>query len=175
MCNDGGVDARTLLLDTARRDVAQDGTLPSLDRLARETGLSKGGVTHHFPTKASLVNALIIGAIEVTDREMAAAAVEGRAVEKWLALSSESTVGDTSVSTLARIALDARASLGEITDAIAAAAERWEALLAAELGSPAKARIVRLVGDGMLLSTLIDDRAPTLTLDELMAVLGGRR
>jgi AcrR family transcriptional regulator len=169
------VDARTLLLDTARRDVAQDGALPSLDRLARETGLSKGGVTHHFPTKASLVNALIIGAVEVTDREMAAAAVEGRAVEKWLALSSESTVGDTSVSTLARIALDARASLGEITDAIAAAAERWEALLAAELGSPAQARVVRLVGDGMLLSTLIDDRAPTLTLDELMAVVGGRR
>lgn len=149
--------------------------MPSLDQLARETGLSKGGVTHHVPTRAALVHALIMAAVAETDRALSAAASDGRVVETWLTLSSESTVGGTSITALARIALDARTGLGATADAIAGAAERWEALLAAELGSPQKARVVRLVGDGLLLGRLIDDRAPTLAIDDLMAVIGGRR
>lgn len=149
--------------------------MPSLDQLARETGLSKGGVTHHLPTRAALVHALIMAVVDETDRALEAAARDGQVVATWLALSSETVVGGTSITALARVALDAREQLGETADAIAAAADRWETLLAAELGSPEKARIVRLVGDGLLLGRLIDDRAVALSLDELMAVVGERR
>ena len=168
------MSARDLLLAAARRLVAEQGRLPSLDQLARETGLSKGGVTHHLPTRAALVHALIMAVVDETDRALEAAARDGQVVATWLALSSATVVGGTSITALARIALDAREQLGETADAIAAAADRWEALLAAELGSPAKARVVRLVGDGLLLGALIDDRAPALSLDELMVVVGGR-
>jgi AcrR family transcriptional regulator len=168
------VSARDLLLAAARRLVAEQGRLPSLDQLARETGLSKGGVTHHLPTRAALVHALIMAVVDETDRALEAAARDGQVVATWLALSSATVVGGTSITALARVALDAREQLGDMADAIAAAAERWEGLLAAELGSAEKARIVRLVGDGLLLGQLIDDRAPALSLEELMTVVGGR-
>ncbi len=175
MCKNVEVSARDILLATARRLVSEHGRLPSLDQLARETGLSKGGVTHHLPTRGALVHALIMTVVDETDRALDAAARDGQVVATWLALSSETVVGGTSITALARIALDDREQLGETAVAIATAITRWEALLAAELGSPEKARIVRLVGDGLLLGRLIDERAPTLPLEELMAVLGGHQ
>ena len=47
------------LLDAAEAVVAREGiTRLTLDAVAAEVGLSKGGVLHHFPTKDRLVEAM---------------------------------------------------------------------------------------------------------------------
>jgi AcrR family transcriptional regulator len=171
MWQTAAMSSRELLLDTARRMVAEEGRLPSLDRLARATGLSKGGVMHHVPSRSALVQALILAALEETDRELRGAVADGAVVATWLQLSGATSAGGTPVAALARIALDAANDLGETAHALAAANERWEALLAAELGSAQLARIVRLVGDGVLLSGLLGGEPTAVSVDDLRAAL----
>lgn len=165
------MSSRDRILSVARSGVADGDRLPSLDQLARTTGLSKGGVMHHFPTRAALVRALVLAAVEETDEELRRAAPDGAVLETWLRLSSATSVGGAPVAALARVALDAAGDLGDTVRELAAATTRWEALLAAELGSPELARIARLVGDGMLLSGLLGDAPVSVSVDELRAAL----
>ncbi|MGV0791609.1 TetR/AcrR family transcriptional regulator [Mycolicibacterium sp. XJ1819] len=52
-------DARTRLLDVARRRFAVDGALSAtLDEVRREAGVSVGALYHHFPDKLSLATAV---------------------------------------------------------------------------------------------------------------------
>ena len=52
--------APTDLLDAAIRVVTRDGfRAMTLDGVAQEAGVSKGGLTHHFPTKEALVTAML--------------------------------------------------------------------------------------------------------------------
>jgi AcrR family transcriptional regulator len=53
------------LLDAAEAVVARDGiTRLTLDAVAAEVGMSKGGVLHHFPTKDRLVEAMVVRSAE---------------------------------------------------------------------------------------------------------------
>ena len=53
------------LLDAAEAVVARDGiTSLTLDAVAAEVGMSKGGVLHHFPTKDRLVEAMVVRSAE---------------------------------------------------------------------------------------------------------------
>ncbi|KUH81311.1 MULTISPECIES: TetR/AcrR family transcriptional regulator [unclassified Mycobacterium] len=57
--NRAGPDARTRLLDVARRRFAADGALSAtLDEVRREAGVSVGALYHHFPDKLSLATAV---------------------------------------------------------------------------------------------------------------------
>lgn len=52
--------ARQLVLDAAQRLVAMRGAgCLTFDALARESGVSRGGITYHFPTKEVLLKALL--------------------------------------------------------------------------------------------------------------------
>jgi AcrR family transcriptional regulator len=54
-----GADARTRLLEVARRRFAADGALiPTLDEVRREAEVSVGALYHHFPDKLSLATAV---------------------------------------------------------------------------------------------------------------------
>src|SRR5262245_38168897 len=53
------------LLDAAEAVVARDGIARlTLDAVAAEVGMSKGGVLHHFPTKDALVEAMVVRCAE---------------------------------------------------------------------------------------------------------------
>lgn len=53
------------LLDAAEAVVAREGiTRLTLDAVAAEVGMSKGGVLHHFPTKDRLVEAMVVRSAE---------------------------------------------------------------------------------------------------------------
>ncbi len=53
-------NTRDLICESAMRLAARDGLLTvTLDNVAREAGLSKGGVTHHFASKEELFGAVI--------------------------------------------------------------------------------------------------------------------
>lgn len=54
-----GSDARTRLLEVARRRFAVDGALvATLDEVRRDAGVSVGALYHHFPDKLSLATAV---------------------------------------------------------------------------------------------------------------------
>ena len=54
-----GPDARTRLLEVARRRFAEDGALAAtLDEVRREAEVSVGALYHHFPDKVSLATAV---------------------------------------------------------------------------------------------------------------------
>ncbi|MCI9887459.1 TetR/AcrR family transcriptional regulator [Micrococcales bacterium 31B] len=71
---------RRLLLDAARTEVAARGAHVSLDAISRTSGVSKGGLLHHFPTKESMLLALaddLYQRFERTLAEIAASEPEG--------------------------------------------------------------------------------------------------
>lgn len=51
-------ETRRALLDAAAVVIRTRGITASLDEIAREAGVSKGGLLYHFPAKEDLVNAL---------------------------------------------------------------------------------------------------------------------
>ncbi len=58
--NNKKADTHDALLHAAQRVVARDGVVRlTLDAVAREAGVSKGGVLYHFPTKNALVAAMM--------------------------------------------------------------------------------------------------------------------
>jgi AcrR family transcriptional regulator len=145
---------RQRLLDEARRITIAEGSVPSLNALAAAAGVSKGGLVHHFPTRAALVDGLARAAITDVDQVMTAAAEAGTAGVTWLALASP----DPAETGLFRALAAAYQSIhddqnGTLTEA-AEAAVRWEALIAAEVGDPLTARVIRLLGDGITFNAL---------------------
>lgn len=151
---------RQRLLDEARRITIAEGSVPSLNALAAAAGVSKGGLVHHFPTRAALVDGLARAAIADVDQVMTAAAEAGTASVTWLALASP----DPAETGLFRAMAAAYQSIhddrsGTLTTAAEAAA-RWEALIAAEVGDPLTARVIRLLGDGITFNALVGVPVP---------------
>jgi len=80
---------RAALLDAARRVLRTQGATLSLDAVAREAGVSKGGLLHHYPSKEQLLTALAYGLIEEFHTALQAAysaeiALHGDAPGAWL-------------------------------------------------------------------------------------------
>lgn len=155
------MDLRDRILDHTRRLTLDLGVIPSLNAVAAASGVSKGGLMHHFPTRAALVDGLARRALDEIDRAMATAAAEGRAAAAWLSLSVPA--GDD-LELFRAMAVAHRALEhpgGGVLAESAAAVERWERLIADEVGDPVRARVVRLVGDGLAGNALagLDDPA----------------
>jgi len=57
--------SRRAILEAALTIIARDGAgRLTLDAIVRESGISKGGLTHHFPSKEAVLRALLEGQIE---------------------------------------------------------------------------------------------------------------
>ena len=71
--NNKRTETHDALLKAAKRVVARDGVVRlTLDSVAHEAGVSKGGVLYHFPTKNALVAAMMEGDIACWKAEVAA-------------------------------------------------------------------------------------------------------
>lgn len=85
-------DTRTLLLQAASRILEQQGSAHlTIDAVAKEAGVSKGGVLYHFPAKAALIRAMVEFHMAMIDAELdCALAAEppgpGRFVRAWIGL-----------------------------------------------------------------------------------------
>ncbi|MEI5582812.1 MULTISPECIES: TetR/AcrR family transcriptional regulator [unclassified Agromyces] len=165
------MDLRDRILDETRRLTLQHGVIPSLNAVAEATRVSKGGLMHHFPTRAALVEGLARRALDEVDRAMVAAAAEGRAAATWLALSVPS--GDD-LDLFRAMAIAHRALEQPGARVLAAASEavaRWERLIADEVGDPVRARVIRLVGDGLAGNALAGLDEPAARGEGLRALL----
>src|SRR5262245_969533 len=66
---------REMILEAAIRVAARDGLLAmTLDGVAREAGVSKGGLVYHFPSKDALVTGLLEHFADKKDRAIEALA-----------------------------------------------------------------------------------------------------
>jgi len=162
---------REQILRTARRLAVETGSVPSLDVIAVQAGVSKGGLMHHFRSRAALLDGLAEQAIQETDQALADAAVGGEVVETWLRLSASREEAD-----LYRALLVSFADAGPMAESLmqrsAEASRRWESMLADEVGDPVAAVIIRLLGDGLVMDSAAGDGRPSA--DEILAWLRPR-
>ncbi len=144
---------RATLLDAATAVIRRDGaTALTLDAVAAEAGVSKGGVLYHFATKRALIDGLISRwlddfAAQLDDGDFAAAYVK--------ACDTASADREAEVGILAGM-------LGE-PEVLEVARERyaeWTARILADVPDPVDAWVVRLAADGLWYSDLLGIAAP---------------
>jgi AcrR family transcriptional regulator len=144
---------RTTLLDAAATVIRRDGaTALTLDAVAAQAGVSKGGVLYHFATKRALIDGLISRwlddfAAQLDDADFAAAYV--RACD----LSTKDF--ETEVGLLA--------GMLEEPEVLEVARERyaeWMDRIVATVPDAVDAWLVRLAADGLWYSDLLGIAAP---------------
>ena len=164
------MDLRDRILTVARRETIERGSIPSLNVVVELAEVSKGGLIHHFPTRGALVAALADSAITELDDAMRRAAANRTVARTWLTLAA---LSPDEVALFRAIAL-ALADMGAAASAIARrnseATARWEAMIAEEVGDAMQARIIRLVGDGLSVNSIIDPMSLN-DVDELIVAL----
>ncbi|MFB2581320.1 TetR/AcrR family transcriptional regulator [Herbiconiux sp. P15] len=143
------MDRKALILAAARQLTLERGVVPSLNETASVAGVSKGGLLHHFPSRAALVQGLAAAALEEIDAAMVAASGEGRAAETWLRISVPAGEDVALFQALAIAYRAVETPVGDVVTASREAIVRWEAMIEAETGDATRARIIRLVGDGL--------------------------
>jgi len=165
--------ARSLLLQTANMIVMRDGAANlTLDAVARQAALSKGGVLYHFPTKNALLRAMVEGWLDEFD-----AAVEGVLADEqevrggWLRAFIRASAAhpgparESAAPLLAAIAHDM-----ELLELVRERTERWH-LRATEGQDPARATLLRLTADGLFWSELLGLAPPTGELRDRVVAL----
>lgn len=162
---------RDAILDAIGALARAQGRLPSLLEVAREVGLTKQGVLHHFPSRAALDEAVVLRAVERIDAALRAAAGSGASVvTTYLRLSQPDDLDVAAAATVLGAA--GRHLQGGVLEVVRDAATRWEQLFADEVGDPVRAEVVRLVGDGLFAEALATERPPDAArVDRLAAHL----
>jgi AcrR family transcriptional regulator len=154
---------RTFLLKAANVIVKRDGAENlTLDALARETGLSKGGVLYHFPTKEALLKSMLENWIEGFESSInEALKVTHPGGGAWLrafisaSAAEENTPQSNSLSLLAAIANNY-----ELLASARERAEVWQKQATSDF-DPALATLLRLAADGLFWAELLDMAPPT--------------
>jgi AcrR family transcriptional regulator len=156
------LSARQQLLDAANAIVIREGagTL-TLDSVAREAALSKGGVLYHFPTKNALLRAMVQGWLQEFDAAVEEAfAKEQERSGRWLrafirvSASHQGPSREIGAPLLAVVAHD----IG-LLEVVRERTARWH-LRAMEGIDPARATLLRLAADGLFWSELLELAPP---------------
>lgn len=145
------------------------GSALTLDAVAAEAGLSKGGVLYHFPTKESLILGMIQEELDKTDRELEAA----------LAAEASASGGSPPPGAFARAYVEVSFAALEATEAgfgglLAAIANDlgildsyrrrtgiWKEKFSADGLDPTRAEIIRLTTDSLFYTSLLGGAMPS--------------
>ncbi|MDF0529183.1 TetR/AcrR family transcriptional regulator [Tsukamurella sp. 8F] len=145
-------DTRDRLLDATEQILLGAGTASlTLDAVAAEAGVSKGGLLYHFKSK----DALLLGVVDRLSQRWNADI--GDSVARWYLAAPE---GDeareaqmlTSIAAALRTA-DRRDD--EVHAAVCHLNRQWDDAIRSEVPDPVTAETVRLVGDGLLLAAML--------------------
>ena len=166
MARTDGAATKQRLLETANRIVQRDGAARlTLDAVAAEAGVSKGGLLYHFKTKRDLLDAMLEGWLEEFAAEIDAAR-EGRPfahgyvkasdMSGWAAAERATEFG------LLAAMVDQPGTLERVRARYAA----WQEQLAGEAADPVEATVARLAADGLWLNDLLGLAPPAGELRE---------
>jgi AcrR family transcriptional regulator len=167
---------RDRLLDAAESVVVELGALGlTLEAVAVEAGVSKGGLLYHFPSKDQLASALVDRAVERVDTALSQLA-DGSSPGAFTRAYIRVTMGDgrrgahadpLSTALLGALALDP-----QLLDPLRQAYSRWQQRLENDGIPAADATLVRLAVDGWWTSAVLglpplDARVSTAVRDAL--------
>jgi AcrR family transcriptional regulator len=166
-------NARTPILEAAATLVATAGVdALTFDGLAEATGISKGGILYHFPSKHELLHSLVAESVvrfeglweTFAQRDNVVAGRQARAfLDSYVAVSGTNKVTNLNFALLAAAASDPT-----VMKPYADAYERWQRRLADDGIDEPTATILRLVADGLWATDLF--RLPRLD-DRLLAAI----
>jgi AcrR family transcriptional regulator len=149
----------------------------TLEAVAVEAGVSKGGLLYHYGAKKDLVEGLVsrMTALAEADLEQLASAPEG-IVSRFIR--SSVVIGTPFDSTYIAMTRLAQSGLyPEANASLARVEQGWRTLIEDAVGDAAVARIVLLVGDGLYYNAALFpfDKQPTpaAELDEVVAAIDG--
>ena len=144
-----------IILDAASKIILDKGVDElTLDAVAKQAGISKGGLLYHFPSKKNLIEGMIKRLIDGVDAALDA--------------ELEKTGGDFLLAYI-RISFENNPELNNISCALFAAIandpqllmplqeryEQWQEQVAAAATSPEMGTLIRLVLDGLWMSDLL--------------------
>jgi AcrR family transcriptional regulator len=144
---------RDRLLDAAERVVVEHGALSlTLEAVAAEAGVSKGGLLYHFPSKDQLAAALVGREVALVDAALERAAADGTPgsfTRAYLRLTmGDGTAGESGADPLSTALLGAAALDPALLDPLREAYARWQARLEEDGLPVGDATLVRLAVDG---------------------------
>jgi len=173
---------RAALLKIACQLVREKGASQlTLDAVAKEAGVSKGGLLYHFPTKDALIQATLDDFLDRFDSDTEEEAVRNTNLNnKWaqayLIQTFEISKNDLDMS--ASI-LAAAASNPELLEPMRKRYVRWQSRMTAECKSPVEATAARLAADGLFFCELfgfapLDEQLRTDVLDYLQTMVSNQ-
>ncbi|MEV7974064.1 TetR family transcriptional regulator [Cellulomonas sp. NPDC089187] len=148
---------RDRLLDAFEQVLIDHGSrAATLDAVAAAAGVSKGGLLYHFPNKAALEAGQRerLRALGEADLAAMTAAPEGAADYYLVESTSSGGALDRALIAAARLSEEAGEHDSVLDDLRAA----WYHALLTELGDPALAHVIQLVGDGMYYNAVAGSR-----------------
>jgi AcrR family transcriptional regulator len=149
-------DARERILVALRDLLSRGGTgAVTLEAVATAAGVSKGGLLYHFPSKSALYLGLLAAVRDRVVADMAQATLTLGAARAYLqyAIPADEAEGGffTSLIAAVRTGPDTDEQAAELLADIFRA---WEAPMRAAVADPVQAEMLRLVGNGVYLSTI---------------------
>lgn len=168
--NSESVSVRDRLLDAAEQIVARNGVSNlTLEAVAHEAGVSKGGLLYHFPAKSALIAAIVARYGDRCESKQAAAIAadtqpSGSFTRAYLITGIEPP--DPQTEPVHTAILAALGTDPEYLDPIRQRAAAWQARLESDGIDPVIASIVRLAVDGLVLDRLLKLPVPEAGLLE---------
>ena len=151
-------DTRARLLDAASAVVRRDGAQAlTLEAVAAQAGVSKGGLLYHFRSKRELLEAMVGGWLEEFQGEIeTAAAAEQRLVRPRLrARLRHERLGGPPSARPSSACWPRWSPSRAVLAAARASYEGWQARLVEESDEPVEVTVARLAADGLWLADLL--------------------
>jgi AcrR family transcriptional regulator len=166
---------RRAVLDAAAAAVAAHGAGVSLDVVARQAGVSKAGLLHHFPTRDQLLLALATDLVEQFRAAVQAAVdprdhAEGRVVRAYVnatfdALGTQTPASDYVVLTAALAAVPGVQAL------LAEDRRRWDRLFIDDGLHPDRVVVITRAADGVSVGHLYEGGVDAAQLERTRGLL----
>lgn len=146
---------RDRILNALQRLLVEEGSAAvTLERVAAEAGVSKGGLLYHFRSKSDLYDGLA-RRFRLMEEDRLAQARRTGVVEAFMRASQlESAESEAALWAMLTALRGVEALSEQARDDLMFIFRGWSRALHEEIEDPVTAEIVRLVGDGLFLSAL---------------------
>ncbi|MEU8817162.1 TetR/AcrR family transcriptional regulator [Actinoplanes sp. NPDC048796] len=166
---------RRTVLDAAARTVAKQGAGVSLDVIAREAGVSKSGLLHHFRSRDQLLLALARDQVDTFAAEVRAAVdpadhAAGRLVRAYVKVIFDS-LGDETMISEHLLLTAALSTVPGVAEILQADAREWESAFTADGLHPDRVLIITKAADGASLATLYEGGSNPVALERTRELL----
>ncbi|GGF14611.1 TetR/AcrR family transcriptional regulator [Subtercola lobariae] len=170
--------ARDRILDSFENILINQGErTATLDAVAAEAGVSKGGLLYHFGSKEALVDGLVERLSELVSADVVNIRTAPAGVVDYFIRSSVNTESPLDRAIIAATRL-AQGSQPKAQEALKSMQRAWFDVVSEAVGDPAVARTVMLISDGLyynsaLLPSALNETShrATQSMDELVGVV----